>query len=74
MDNTLISHKQHLFAYCITDGALDDMSEEKRTAMIFSITKIKEEMLKDYQPTDIARKNTKKSIKIMKCVKIKEKY
>ena len=46
MDNTLISHKQHLFAYCITDGALDDMSEEERTAMIIDITEIKESMLK----------------------------
>ena len=46
MDNTLISHKQHLFAYCITDGALDDMSEEERTAMIIDITEIKEAMLK----------------------------
>ena len=47
MDNTLISHKQHLFAYCITDGALDDMSEEERTAMIIDITEIKESMLKN---------------------------
>ena len=31
MDSTLISHKQYLFAYCITDGTLDDMSEEERT-------------------------------------------
>ena len=46
MDSTLISHKQHLFAYCITDGALDDMSEEERTAMIIDITEIKEAMLK----------------------------
>ena len=46
MDSTLISHKQHLFAYCITDGALDDMSEEERTAMIIDITEIKESMLK----------------------------
>ena len=48
MDNILISHKQHLFAYCITDGALDDMSEEQRTALILDITEIKESMLKDY--------------------------
>ena len=47
MDNTLISHKQHLFAYCITDGALDDMNEEERTAMIIDITEIKEAMLKN---------------------------
>ena len=46
MDSTLISHKQYLFAYCISDGALDDMSEEERTAMIIDITEIKEAMLK----------------------------
>ena len=46
MDSTLISHKKYLFAYCITDGALDDMSEEERTAMIIDITEIKEAMLK----------------------------
>ena len=46
MDNTLISGKRHLFAYCITDGALDDMSEEQRTALILDITEIKEEMLR----------------------------
>lgn len=60
MDKTNLSGKRYLFAYCILDGALDDWDEERRTAMIFSITKIKEEMLKDYQPTDIAQKNTKK--------------
>ena len=40
MDSTLI------FCYCITDGAIDDMSEEERTAMIIDITEIKEAMLK----------------------------
>ena len=39
MDKTL------LFCYCITDGAFDDWSEERRTAMIIDITKIKEDML-----------------------------
>ena len=46
MDSTFISGKRHLFAYCITDGALDDMSEEQRTALILDITEIKEEMLR----------------------------
>ena len=47
MDSTLISHKQYLFAYCITDGALDDdMTEERRTALILDITEIKESILK----------------------------
>ena len=47
MDSTFISGKRHLFAYCITDGALDDMdmSEEQRTALILDITEIKERML-----------------------------
>lgn len=46
MDDALISGKQYLFALCITDGALDDMSEEQRMAMIIDITEIKEAMLK----------------------------
>ena len=46
MDSTLISHKQYLFAYGITNGALDDWTEERRTAMIIDITEIKEAMLK----------------------------
>ena len=44
MDSTLIPDKQYLFAYCITDGLLDDMSEEQRTALILDITEIKESM------------------------------
>ena len=60
MDKTNLSGKRYLFAYCITDGAFDDWDEERRTAMIIDITEIKEDLLKDYQPTDIARKNTKK--------------
>ena len=47
MDSTTISDKRYLFAYCITDGALDDdMTEEQRTALILDITEIKEEMLR----------------------------
>lgn len=42
MDSTLIYSKRYLFAYCITDGILDDMSAERRTAMILDITEIKE--------------------------------
>ena len=55
MDNTFISGKQYLFAYCITDGALDDMdmSEEQRTALILDITEIKEEMLRCVQKKKI---------------------
>ena len=45
MDSTPISDKQYLFAYCVTDGALDDMSEEQRTSLLLTITEIKEEML-----------------------------
>ena len=56
MDSTLISGKQYLFAYCITDGALDDMSEEQRTALILTITEIKEEMLNDYHPPKSAER------------------
>ena len=64
MDSNLISDKRYLFAYCITDGTLDDMSEEERTAMIIDITEIKESMLKKHL----------KSINLMKVVKIKQKY
>ena len=42
--------KQELFACCITDGILDDMSSEQRMVIILDINEIKESMLKDYQP------------------------
>ena len=66
MDSTLISGKRYLFAYCITDGTLDDMSEEERTAMIIDITEIKESMLKNtpqkYQNNEGGQNNGKVSI------------
>ena len=34
MDSTHISGKQLLFAYCITDGVLDEMSEEQQSSII----------------------------------------
>ena len=34
MDSTLISDKHFLFAYCITDGVLDEISPEQRTSII----------------------------------------
>jgi hypothetical protein len=34
MDSTFTSDKHFLFAYCITDGALDDMSEEQPASII----------------------------------------
>ena len=37
--------KQELFACCITDGILGDMSPEQRIAMIIDITEIKESMI-----------------------------
>ena len=37
MDSTLPSNPHHLFAYCITDGAFDDWSEEQRTSIIHII-------------------------------------
>ena len=51
MDNTLISHKQYLFAYCITDGALDDMTKEQRSAII----RVIESFLKEYKSADSDR-------------------
>jgi hypothetical protein len=66
MDSNLISDKRYLFAYCITDGTLDDMSEEERTAMIIDITEIKESMLKNtpqkYQNNEGGQNNGKVSI------------
>ena len=52
--------KQELFACCITDGILNDISPEQRTVIILDINEIKESMLKDYQPTESDRKITKK--------------
>ena len=66
MESNLISDKRYLFAYCITDGILDDMSEEERTAMIIDITEIKESMLKNtpqkYQNNEGGQNNGKVSI------------
>lgn len=66
MDSNLISDKRYLFAYGITDGALDDMSEEERIAMIIDITEIKEAMLKNtpqkYQNNEGGQNNGKVSI------------
>ena len=44
--------KQELFAYCITDGILNDMSSEQRKVIILDINEIKGSILKDYQPTE----------------------
>ena len=60
MDKTLISGKDLLFAYCVTDGMLDDMSDEQRTSIILALTETKKKILKDYQSTESTRKNTKK--------------
>ena len=46
MDKTLISGKDLLFAYCVTDGMLDDMGEEWRASLLLTITEIKESILK----------------------------
>ena len=37
MDSTLISTPHHLFAYCITDGILDEMCPKQRTSIIHII-------------------------------------
>ena len=34
MDSTLPSDPHHLFAYCITDGVLDEMTEEQQSSII----------------------------------------
>ena len=60
MDKTLISGKDLLFAYCVTDGMLDDMSDEQRTSIILALTETKKKILTDYQSTESDRKDTKK--------------
>ena len=37
MDSTLIYTPHHLFAYCITDAILDEMSPKQRTSIIHII-------------------------------------
>ena len=34
MDSTFISDNHHFFAYCITDGLLDEMHPEQRASII----------------------------------------
>jgi hypothetical protein len=67
MNNTMDDNdKRYLFALCITDGALDELPEEQRTAMIIDITEIKESMLKNtpqkYQNNEGGQNNGKVSI------------
>ena len=57
MDKTL------LFCYCITDGAIDDMTEEQRSVII----RVIESFLKEHKPADSDRTHTNN-------IKIKEKY
>ena len=56
MDSTIISGKRYLFAYCITDGLLDDMTEAQRVSLLLSITEIKESMLADIYPPKSAER------------------
>lgn len=60
MDSTLIPDTKYLFAECITDGALDGMSEKRRTEIIQCITNYIDDLLKDYQPADGDPKSIKK--------------
>ena len=49
MGSNLPSNPHHLFAYCITDGLLDEMSPEQRTSIIHII----ESMLSEREYTII---------------------
>ena len=60
MHSTLTPDTKYLFAECITDGALDGMSEKRRTEIIQCITKYIDDLLKDYQPADSDPKSIKK--------------
>ena len=48
--------KRYLFAYCITDGALYDMTEAQRASLLLTITEIKESMLADIYPPKSAER------------------
>lgn len=56
MDSPLITDKQYLFAYCITEGALDDMTEAQRASLLLTITEIKESMQTDIYPPKLAER------------------
>lgn len=60
MDSTLIPDTKYLFAECITDGALDGMSEKRRTEIIHCITKYIDDLLKDYLSADSDRNSIQK--------------
>ena len=51
MDSTSISSKRFLFALSIVYDALDDWTEERRTALILDITQVKEDMLQEEDNT-----------------------
>ena len=55
-----LSGERYLFAWAITDGALDNYPEERRREMIISITEIYERMLNKSAPTDSDCKNSPK--------------
>ena len=57
MDSNPTSGKRYLFAYCITDGALDDMNEERRNEIIMTITEIKESLLSGGDASACSKKN-----------------
>lgn len=44
MDSTHISGEQLLFAYCITDGVLDEMTEEQQSSIISIIESLLSEV------------------------------
>ena len=50
MDDTL------LFAYCITDGELDNMNEIQKSIILHAV----ENMMKEHHPTESDLKNTPK--------------
>jgi hypothetical protein len=56
MDSTHIFGEHSLFAYGITDGVLDEMTEEQRSAII----RVIESFLKEHKSADSERKHTPK--------------
>ena len=51
MDSTLVSDSDYLFALCITDGLLEEMTEPQRASTLLVITNMKRRLLQEKDNT-----------------------
>ena len=51
MDSTLITDSDYLFALCITDGLLEEMTEPQRASTLLVITNMKRRLLQEKDNT-----------------------